>query len=77
VTQKQANTMACGMAKMIIETALRDDPELRMVSLEEDEEYGYSEEDRKRASGALDALCKDLLDVEEGRATALTFPKEV
>lgn len=75
MTKQEANELACGLARMQIESGLCD--ELWPAPLSEDPEHGYEEEDRQLIISALDTLCEDLRKVEEGKAAVLTFPKEV
>lgn len=75
MTNQEANELACGLAKMQIESGLCD--ELWPAPLSEDPEYGYAEEDRERIINALEALAGELQKVEEGKAARMTFPKEV
>ena len=75
MTKQEANELACGLARMQIESGMADD--LWPAPLSEDPECGYPEEDRKLIVNALETLCGSLQEVEEGKAPTATFPKEV
>lgn len=74
MTKQEANQLACGLAKMQIESGMCDD--LWPSPLSEDPEHGYDEEDRKLIVEALETLCESLGEVEEGKTATVKFPKE-
>jgi len=71
MTKREARELACGLAKMQIESGLCDDT--WPTPLSEDPEHGYAAEDRQHIIGALEELCASLQQVEEGNAGEVNF----